>query len=692
MPQGKAFIEDPADSFSQFRAYANSTLRDLLGTAVLSEFEAFALLVAVAPEFDLRFERIFAYLHDDATRRCPTIDLIVRLYSTQGTDQSREMLLDRLRPENALLKFRLLEVYGESAPNEPPFRAQFVRCDDQVVRMLAGNANTRGIHTRLAKYCTWVTSKPSYDSWEILGVSSDDGQRLENLTNHPPGKGRAIILTTPSLSFRKCVASLAVRLYGSQRGNEAKLLRFDAAAAAQNPTVYQALITTAVREVLCQRSFLMIDGIEALFAPERAEQWRATIDAIRGLTPLTFMGSDSTALPVLREGLGFTFVELSRGNRETSEPLWRAAIDRGGLKTSPDDVQKLARAFPLALPQVEDAIAEAVVEQAANPQLTSYSAVNRAALRTLSQGLGDLTIKVVPRAKFRDLVVPCDVRRQLKEVCDWVTYRNAVYDGCGLSERPATSKGVNVLFAGPPGTGKTMAAEAIASRLQVDLFRVDLSTVVSKYIGDTEKHLERIFRAGEEVRAAILLDEADSLFGKRTQIRDAHDRFANIEVSYLLQRIERYDGLVLLSTNLLPNIDEAFMRRMTSVVHFQLPNEKLRLKLWNKAFRRPYFVSPAQAAFLATFRLSGGNICNAAEAAVFNAKRAKRDKLDFVKDLLLGGIRREYQKLGRTPNDQELRVDEAYKISAEDDVESTRGKDLFIAAGVRSRFVNQGEN
>jgi SpoVK/Ycf46/Vps4 family AAA+-type ATPase len=207
-------------------------------------------------------------------------------------------------------------------------------------------------------------------------------------------------------------------------------------------------------------------------------------------------------------------------------------------------------------------------------------------------------------------------------------------------------KGLNVLFAGDSGTGKTMAAEIIATDLGLELYKVDLSTLVSKYIGETEKNLDRIFTAAREANAILFFDEADAIFGKRSEVKDAHDRYANIEVGYLLQKMEEYDGVVILATNLKKNIDDAFVRRLHMTIDFPFPEEEDRMRIWQKVFPPEAPLDPdVDLRFLARqFKVTGGNIRNIALLAAF---LAAEDGSDIGMSQIVRALRREYQKLGK---------------------------------------------
>ena len=206
-------------------------------------------------------------------------------------------------------------------------------------------------------------------------------------------------------------------------------------------------------------------------------------------------------------------------------------------------------------------------------------------------------------------------------------YRSLVLEKWGLGERLTSSKGISALFAGDPGTGKTLAAQVVAASLQLDLYRIDLSRVVSKYIGETEKNLDQIFEEAENSNAILFFDEADAIFGKRSEVKDAHDRYANIEVGYLLQRMETYDGVTILATNLRTNMDDAFTRRLNFIVNFPLPGEEQRLKIW-KVLLPPGLPVDGEIdwAFLAHhYPIPGGNIRNILVSAAFLAARKNKN-------------------------------------------------------------------
>lgn len=271
-----------------------------------------------------------------------------------------------------------------------------------------------------------------------------------------------------------------------------------------------------------------------------------------------------------------------------------------------------------------------------------------AAVRRLAAGHIDrLARRVRPQRTWDDLVLPADHLAQLKELAARYRNRATVYGDWGF--RPTPSAGVVALFAGPSGTGKTLAAEILAGELALDLYKLDLSAVVSKYIGETEKNLDQVFDAAAAGNVVLFFDEADAIFGKRTEVSDAHDRYANVETAYLLQRLESYDGVVVLATNLAKNIDTAFLRRVHAMVEFPVPELPERRQIWEQNLRREALGDDIDLDALAMrFDIPGGSIRNAAVAAAFLAAEAASS---ITMETILLALRRELQKLGRLTSD-----------------------------------------
>jgi SpoVK/Ycf46/Vps4 family AAA+-type ATPase len=269
------------------------------------------------------------------------------------------------------------------------------------------------------------------------------------------------------------------------------------------------------------------------------------------------------------------------------------------------------------------------------------------AARTQSQPrLTSLAKKITPHYTWEDIVLPSDRMAQLKEIANQVLYQHVVYEEWGLAKKSSLGRGVAALFAGQSGTGKTMAAEVIANDLGLDVYKIDLSGLVSKYIGETEKNLARVFEEASDTNAILFFDEADAVFGKRSEVRDSHDRYANIEVSYLLQKMEEYDGIVVLATNLRANLDEAFLRRMRAIVEFPFPEVEDRLSIWQRTLASTAPLDKdVDLRFMAQqFRIAGGNIRN---IVLLGAFLAASEEKPIAMAHLIHAAKREYQKLGR---------------------------------------------
>ena len=272
--------------------------------------------------------------------------------------------------------------------------------------------------------------------------------------------------------------------------------------------------------------------------------------------------------------------------------------------------------------------------------------LRRGARSQNAAGLERLARRIEPAVSWDDIVLPDKALKQLRELTTRARNRERVLSDWRMRPGGGRGTGVTALFAGDSGTGKTMAAEVIAGDLGLDLYTVNLATVVDKYIGETEKNLERIFTEAARVSAVLLFDEADAIFGKRSEVRDAHDRYANIESAYLLQRMETFDGLAVLATNLRANLDDAFTRRLDIIVDFPLPDEAARLALWQRCFASPV---PTQddldlGYYAGSFALTGGDIRSAAITAAYLAAEAGSAVGNAE---VTTAIHQEYRKLGR---------------------------------------------
>jgi ATP-dependent 26S proteasome regulatory subunit len=345
----------------------------------------------------------------------------------------------------------------------------------------------------------------------------------------------------------------------------------------------------------------------------------------------------------------FISIELPVPSYQERRQLWAKQWKGDSTLAADIDFGDLASKFRLSGGQIRDVVAAArSLARWRDPAKATITAQDLyAACRRQFRGtLSTLSRKIEPKYNWHDIILPKDQTEQLHEICSYVKYYYTVYDGWGFEHKLSTGKGLNVLFSGPSGTGKTMAAEIIANELGLDLYKIDLSAIVSKYIGETEKNLDRIFQEGQTSNAILFFDEADALFGKRSEVRDSHDRYANIEIAYLLQKMDEYEGAVILATNLRKNMDEAFARRMHFTVEFPTPEEADRHRIWQNIFpREAPLAADIDLSFLARqFKITGGNIKNIALGAAF---LAAQDGGSINMENIIWATKREFQKMGK---------------------------------------------
>jgi hypothetical protein len=345
-------------------------------------------------------------------------------------------------------------------------------------------------------------------------------------------------------------------------------------------------------------------------------------------------------------------LDVRRPSPEEQQTLWRAHLGHCASRLN-GHVESLVAHFSLSADSIRSACAQAIAEissGAASDEALGELVWDACRVQARSR-LDELAQRLEPSASWEDLVLPEPQRRLLAQIAGQVRQRRRVYDAWGFGGAGIRGLGISALFAGPSGTGKTMAAEVLARELRLDLYRIDLSQVVSKYIGETEKNLRRVFDAAEGGGAILLFDEADALFGKRSEVKDSHDRYANIEVSYLLQRMEAYRGLAILTTNVKNALDPAFLRRLRFVVSFPFPDAAQREEIWRRVFPSRTPTEGLEAARLARLNVAGGNIRNIALQAAFLAAGAGEPvRMPHV----LCAARGEYAKLEKTLTEAEI--------------------------------------
>ena len=419
------------------------------------------------------------------------------------------------------------------------------------------------------------------------------------------------------------------------------LYRLDAGALPTAPLERETLARLWAREAVLADSALVIEGE---MPGDRSTILAGFLDGLHGLVLLT---ATSPPPGLLRAVVRLSLPQSSFGERVA---LWRRALGPLGAKLN-GGVEAVATQFYLDAAAIRDAGSQAV--QALSQQdETRWRDVLWNVSRTAARPrLEHLATRIETVADWDDLVLPPAQIAALRTIVAHARHRSRVYEEWGFADKAGRGLGIAALFAGPSGTGKTMAAEVLANALKLDLYRIDLSQLVSKYIGETEKNLRRVFDAADAGGAILLFDEADALFGRRSEVRDSHDRYANIEVSYLLQRLDTYHGLAILTTNMQQAVDSAFLRRLRFIINFPFPELALRLKIWQRAFPRETPTEAIDFAKVARLALSGGSIRNMALNAAFLA--ADEGTAVGARHLRLAA-QAEYAKLDKPIGDDEI--------------------------------------
>ena len=609
----------------------------------LSDFDLDVVLIALAPEFDLRYERLYGFLQDDITRRRATVDLALNLCTSSAAEKM--VRLARFASDAPLIQHAVVHLVPDPGHIQPPLLAHYLKVDEQIIGALLGR---EALDSRLTGFCRLQSPDACLDGFPL---AIDTQQALRAMASRAREERRP--LTLYFHGPRGAGRLAAAQALSAEAGS--KLLYADLNQAPEGTLEFGALLNVLLREASLRDAILYLDGIDGLRREQRALLYQNLHRALAQPHGIVILASEIATPPAGDGLLDIISVAFSSLDFTLRRSCWEHSLANCSIEAKSTEIDLLAGRFHLSAAQIRQAalrarnqalwraVLRSNTPSGAQPTLSELCA---AAREQCDHALGKLAHKIAPKQTWRDIVLPPDQVAQLSEICDHAKLRQVVYEDWGFDRKLSLGKGLNVLFSGPPGTGKTMAAEVIAGELQIDLYKIDLSQVVSKYIGETEKNLDRIFGAAAGADAVLFFDEADALFGKRSEVRDAHDRYANIEIGYLLQKMEEYEGVAILATNLRQNLDEAFIRRLQSIVEFPFPDEEHRRRIWEVTFpsEAPLGKDLDFGVLAREVRLSGGHIKNIALSASFYAAAEKRTI--SIEHIALAA-RREHQKLGR---------------------------------------------
>ncbi|HEY0104916.1 MAG TPA: ATP-binding protein, partial [Rhizomicrobium sp.] len=558
-------------------------------------------------QIDAAFGALYGYAHDRVSIAWATPHLALDLFG--GGPEERGQAWSRLSPEAPLRRFVLLTTGGAMSMLSP------LETDERIARFLIGenyvDPRLQSLLVPLAAGHCPERHRPSIDA---LTSQMRTSAQFKAVICGPPRSGRRAAAAEVASQLGLGLAELKTRHLPD--ASEARGL----------------LLALLAREAALGTFAVLVDGSAATGPQAGGRSQRDTVEDL-------LQGIDGMVLAIADQRLDLAAsvpqVRLAPLDAADRHALWRRSL------VSPpdaDELEKIAEHFPLSPAKIAEIAKGCTQAEALWPLCREHS----------GRELADLAERMRPRFGWDDIVLPAHFIHDLKALVSQVEFRAQVYGRGGFGRKLVRGRGVTALFAGPSGVGKTMAAEVVASALGLDLCRIDLSGIISKYIGETERNLRRVFDAAEAGGAVLFFDEADALFGKRSEVKDSHDRYANIEVSYLLQRMEAYSGLAILATNLKSHLDTAFLRRLRYVIDIPFPDAGERRAIWQKAFPPETAVHNLDFDLLSRLDIAGGNIMVVAVNAAF---LAAAEKAPVGMSHIARAARSEFRKL-----DRELRL------------------------------------
>jgi ATPase family associated with various cellular activities (AAA) len=656
----EAITEAAAQRTSAAQAEPPPALLMLAQRIGLTAFEADTLLLCAALELDPGMAALIGAAHGQGAPASPTFGLALQLFD--------EPSWDALSPHRPLRYAYLLDI---TQPGATPLTAAALRADERIVHYLKGlNALDERLSTMLLPLDAGVAGAEGDDGEgkaEVPLLAASQQRAADEACRQLQAVGQNTPLPLVALLGRDPASQRDLALaVGQTLGRDLYRLPLDALPTAR--TDLDSLARLWQRECLLLPIALYVDASELASAP--AELAAAFHSFVARPLGLVFVGLREAPARPLSHAVA---IDVDRPTTAEQHQAWVQAL-QGALP--PEDAARLAAPlasqFDLGLRDIERAMAVASVDSGAvagdggrpndTGDKTSAPAQGTATLadrvwaaccQQTRPRLDQLAQRIDARATWADLVLADEPLALLRRIAQQVQQRFRVYEDWGYARKMNRGLGISALFAGESGTGKTMAAEVIANELKLGLYRIDLSAVVSKFIGETEKNLRRLFDAAEQGGAILLFDEADALFGKRSEVKDSHDRYANIEINYLLQRMEAFSGLAILATNMKSALDAAFLRRLRFVVNFQYPGVPERKRMWQQALPDGVPRDPAlDFDRLARFNFSGGNIHSIALNAAFAAAAQGGP---VTQAALLSAVRSELRKLDKPIHEGEFR-------------------------------------
>jgi hypothetical protein len=580
----------------------------------LSASEQRVLLVLVALEVSARLRPLMRYLVNEASRVHPDVGLLELL--VYSAPETRELMIHELAPTGRLTRYRLVEPLGSRRQQEEtPMLLRQLKVNHRVIELAHGVVK---LDRELADVATLLQALAPL---ETLLLPDEVKAQVTDLIRSAVASAAHGVATPATILAGPTGAGRKSLIYGAANKLDCSVLHIACERLPHEPSELSRLLRALLREAILFRALPMFEGIDVLASDletgrsERSAVLDRELDGFLGPVAGTCTRRDGRPIALAR---GVVLVDVPLPGEAARAELWKRSIGQARL-----DVDRAAARYPISggliIRAAESALASARAR--GGDGVVSDQDLHVGVRSTLDAKLSTLGVRIEWRQDWSDLVLPQDSLTEIKEFIARVRHRRQVYEEWGFARKVAKGLGLAALFAGPPGTGKTMVAGIIANELALDLYQIDLSRIVSKYVGETEKNLAGVFDAAEAGHAILLFDEADSLFAKRTEVKSSVDRYANLEVNYLLQRMEQFNGITILTTNLDSSIDDAFRRRMSFRVDFPTPDIDDRERLWKSMIPKQASIAPnINFRALATrYEFTGGYIRNAVLRAAFLA-------------------------------------------------------------------------
>ena len=601
------------------------TLDRLKERLKLSDIEMKIILILFAPEVAGKYERIYAYLQDNMNKTYPTVQLLnILLCETQEETQN---LFDYFIKPSKFTLLNLIEFNNDIF--QTLLFQQPLRLSDALRNYLMGDHYLEGV---LQPYSS------------VIEPVKDQSKTPEIVTAIEKGLGdseRYLINIYGKASKNKKQEALKI---ASHFGFG--LLCVDTKEALQKEPDLTKLTAMLIRDALLSGTVLYFEAFDAMVT-SHTQQTKYLFTKLGQLAWLTFFSTTTRWSPSeIPKHQHYYTMPTKETHYTEREAYWRETLTALDCTLPLEIASDLANTFQFSEDEIDN------IKQLLQTEKSLGKNIDKALLFSLSRSrissnLSQYAQAVNTVSHLKDMVIPEKTKEALEKIMVHYRYKNKVFQIWGY-ENFFQSQGLTLLFSGASGTGKTMAASVLATTLGLELYKIDLSQMISKYIGETEKHLAKLFQVARESGVILFFDEADAIFGKRTELKDSHDRYANIEVSYLLQSIEEYEGIVILASNYKENIDEAFLRRLRFVIDFPVPDADQRRELWYKLLPQSLLDKPIEFTNLAKkFKLSGANIRNVALYAAFNAAgEEKKIDVNHISDAL----KSELEKIGLEVN------------------------------------------